>query len=220
MRKQRGIALFVGLVFLIVLSLVAVIAMQSTLLEMRMSTNVARHQEAFQMSDSMRGVMGPFIQYNLATGGWPASWGGAVPDNDFDWSVVCPTASIPVNAVNCPLVKTVKTAIIAGSLKQITGALDTGEVPYLPNKWLTDLTFTQTNPNGIGDIADNISMIPDGVSANSGAGEAQAAGYQGKGHSIAAGGHANFFQVQSVGLSPSDGTNGRAVTIAQYGVVN
>jgi hypothetical protein len=219
--RQRGIALFVGLIFLVVLSLVAVIAMQSTFLEMRMATNVARHEEAFQMSDSIRGMMGPFVDYNLLNGGWPVSWGGAVPDADFDWSSVCPTASIPVTASNCPLVKTFENAIANAPtpLKQITGSIDVGEEPYAPSTWVTDLSLTEDNPNGVGKIAAAISLIPDGVIANQGSGTAQAAGYRGLGVSIAAGGFAKFFEVQSVGLSPSDGSNGRAVTIAQYRAV-
>lgn len=219
--RQRGIALFVGLIFLVVLSLVAVIAMQSTFLEMRMATNVARHEEAFQMSDSMRGMMGPFVYANLLNGGWPVSWGGAVPDADFDWASVCPSATLPVSASNCPLVNTFKTAIKGATtpLKQITGSIDVGEVPYTPSTWVTDLTMTQSNPNGIGNIAAAISMIPDGTVVNQGTGTAQAAGYRGLGVSIAAGGFAKFFEVQSIGLSPSDGSNGRANTIAQYRAV-
>jgi len=219
--RQRGIALFVGLIFLVVLSLVAVIAMQSTFLEMRMATNVARHEEAFQMSDSMRGMMGPFVEFNFSTGGWPVSWGGGVPDTDFDWSAVCPSATLPVTAANCPLVNTFETAIKGAptSLKNITGSLDVGELPYKPSSWVTDLTLSQNNPNGIGKIAANISLIPDGLAANQGSGTADQCGYCGLGVSVAAGGFGKFFEVQSVGLSPDTGTNGRAVTIAQYRVV-
>ncbi|HET6906269.1 MAG TPA: PilX N-terminal domain-containing pilus assembly protein [Rhodanobacteraceae bacterium] len=219
--RQRGMALFVGLVFLVVLSLVAVIAMQSTFLEMRMATNVARHEEAFQMSDSMRGALGPFLEANLLTGGWPVSWGGTAPDSQFDWSSVCPNASLPVTAANCPLVNTFKTAIAGATtpFKQITGPLDPGEQPYDPSTWVTDFTLTQANPNGIGKIAASISLVPDGIVPNQGSGTAQAAGYRGLGVSTAAGGFAKFFEVQAIGLSPSDGSNGRAVTIAQYRTV-
>jgi hypothetical protein len=213
--RQRGIALFVGLIFLVVLSLVAVIAMQSTFLEMRMATNVARHEEAFQMSDSMRGVVGPFLDSNFFNGGWPASWGGSVPDNDFDWTTACNGQS------TCAALTMFKTGLTAASSppKQITGSIDAGEEPYSPSTWVTDLVLTQNNPNGIGKIASKISVIPDGVSANQGSGTAQAAGYRGLGVSIAGGGFAKFFEVQSVGLSPDDGSNGRAVTIAQYRAV-
>jgi hypothetical protein len=213
--RQRGIALFVGLIFLVVLSLVAVIAMQSTFLEMRMATNVARHEEAFQMSDSMRGMTGPFVDANFFNGGWPVSWGGSVPDSNFDWRTACG------GETTCAALTMFEAAIKTGPtpLKQITGSLDVGEEPYDPSTWITDLTMTQANPNGIGDIAAKISLIPDGVSANQGSGTAQAAGYRGLGVSIAGGGFAKFFEVQSVGLSPDDGTNGRAVTIAQYRAV-
>jgi hypothetical protein len=219
---QRGVALFVGLIFLVVLSLVAIIAMQSTFLEMRMATNVARHEEAFQMSDSMRGAVGPFLEANLLTGGWPVSWGGSIADSQFDWSSVCPNASLPVTTSNCPLVSTFAVAIKNSSptaFKQITGPLDTGEEPYDPSTWATDLTLTQDNPNGIGKIAASISLVPDGVVPVEGSGTAQSAGYRGLGVSTAAGGFAKFFELQAIGLSPDDGSNGRAVTIAQYRVV-
>ncbi|HXS72442.1 MAG TPA: PilX N-terminal domain-containing pilus assembly protein [Rhodanobacteraceae bacterium] len=218
--RQRGIALFVGMVFLVVLSLVAVIAMQSTFLEMRMATNVARHEEAFQMSDSMRGIMGPFLAANLLNSGWPVSWGGSAPDNDFDWSTVCPKASLPVSSANCPLVNTFETAIKAAptALKQITGSLDVGEAPYAPSSWVTDLTLTQNNPSGLGKIAAAISVIPDSTLNLPGNNNAMSARYQGLGHG--GGSVMQMFQVQSIGLSPSDGSNGRAVTIAQYGIFN
>ncbi|MGH7490261.1 MAG: hypothetical protein ACREMY_32335, partial [bacterium] len=58
-----------------------------------------------------------------------------------------------------------------------------------------------------------------GVASNAGAGTAQAAGYRGLGVGAAAGGASRYFQIRSVGLSPSTGTNGRAVTIAQYKAV-
>lgn len=219
--RQHGMALFVGLVFLVVLSLVAVIAMQSTFLEMRMATNVARHEEAFQMSDSMRGAVGPFLEANMLTGGWPVSWGGNVPDSQFDWSSVCPNATLPVTTTNCPLVSTFANAIANATtkFKQITGPLDATEEPYDPSTWVTDFTLSQDNPNGIGKIAANISLIPDGIVPNQGSGTAQAAGYRGLGVSTAAGGFAKFYEVQAVGLSPDDGSNGRAVTIAQFRTV-
>ena len=38
LQRQRGVALFVGLVFLVMLSLVAIVVMKDTLLETRMTT--------------------------------------------------------------------------------------------------------------------------------------------------------------------------------------
>lgn len=220
-RGQRGIALFIGLVFLVVLSLVAVIAMQSTFLEMRMATNVARQSEAYQTSESVRSILTapPAISLfaqNLAQAGWPVSWGGAVPDNDFDFS-----------KLNATQVANFKAALIAAHgtpPKLLYGTFDsqgadgaTAEITTDPGNWLTDATLSFTDPNGTGGtISGALSVVPDGVGGNVGSGAAQAAGYRGLGVGAAGGGASRFFQIRSVGLSPSDGSNGRAVTIAQF----
>ena len=218
-RAQRGVALFVGLIFLIVLSLVAVIAMQSTFLEMRMSTNVARHEEAFQMSESMRTLVDPFLDQNMFNTGWPVSWGGDVPDADFDFSAL--------NAAQVALFQSSITKV-GGVPKKLylqldspdaSGTAGTTEDPNNPSTWVTDIAFSQANPNGVGNIAANISIVPDGTVLNQGAGSAQSAGYRGLGVSSASGGASRYFEMQSVGLSPSDASNGRAVTIAQYRAV-
>ncbi|MDQ2971957.1 MAG: PilX N-terminal domain-containing pilus assembly protein [Rhodanobacteraceae bacterium] len=236
MSRQRGIALFIGLVFLVVLSLVAVIAMQSTLLEMRMVTNVARQAEAFQISDSGRAVLtGPtgtsLFAQSLELGGWPVSWGGDVPDADFDMSVAAGigcTGSAPWSLGDCPatVVNFVNALTTAHGtpLKLLYGALDNPgadgvnpEDPANPSTWLTDAIMTFTDPNNpSGTISATLSVVPDGIGANAGAGAAQAAGYRGLGVALASGGAARYFQIKSAGLSPADATNGRAVTIAQY----
>ncbi len=217
---QRGIALFVGLVFLIVLSLVAVIAMQSTLLEMRMVTNVARQAEAFQMSESGRSILtappaaGLFAQ-NIENAGWPVSWGGEVPDADFDFTEICKPLPAP-----CQLVTTFENSLIAGPdgrPKLLYGALDPSEDPAKPSTWVTDATINWPDPQNASDtLTAALSVVPDGSGANAGAGAAQAAGYRGLGVGLAGGGAGLFFQIQSVGTSPA---NGRAVTIAQYRAV-
>lgn len=223
--RQRGIALFIGLVFLVVLSLVAVIAMQSTLLEMRMVTNVARQAEAFQISDSGRAVLtaptqSSLFAQSLELGGWPASWGGNVPDADFDMATLNPAM---VCLVREGLLHAPGDCTATGTPKLLYGAIDNPgakgppEDPADPSSWVTDLTITQANPNGTaGMISAALSVVPDGSGANAGAGAAQAAGYRGLGVALASGGASRFFQIRSVGLSPADASNGRAVTIAQY----
>ncbi|GEM_PF-686429 len=232
-RHQRGIALFVGMVFLIVLSLVAVIAMQSTFLEMRMVTNVARQSEAFQVSESVRSVLTAPAQQslfsqNLTNRGWPVSWGGSVPDADFAAVGLCGTLPpAQWTASNCPLGYQFEqnlTRDSSGNPKRLYGALDLPgangasiEDANTPSTWVVDDFIKLTDPNNpSGYIAAYLSVVPDGGAANPGAGAAQAAGYRGLGTGLAAGGASRFFQVQSVGKSPWDGSNGRAVTIAQY----
>jgi type IV pilus assembly PilX-like protein len=212
-RRQRGVALFIGLVFLIVLSLVAVIAMQSTLLEMRMSTNVARHEEAFQVSETTRSLVGPFIDQSMFNSGWPTAWDGS--DTHFDFSTICPNAAVPVSEDDCAPVKMFHAAL-GTSTKLLYGALDAGEVTTDPSTWLTDLTFGFADPTS---LQSNLSFVPDGTVLRQGAGAAQAGGYRGLGTGAAAGGSARIVQIQSVGTSPADGTNGRADTISQYEAV-
>jgi PilX N-terminal len=235
LRGQRGIALFVGLVFLVVLSLVAVIAMQGTLMEMRMVTNVARHQEAFQVSEAGRTVLtagGPqsLLAQNMVNRGWPESWGGAVPDSDFDQAGICAMPMSQWTATNCPAGWNFKSHLINGTdgtPKLLYGPLDSPgangasiEDPAKPNTWVQDDVLTYNDPTvSGGQISTSLAMVPDGRGVNSGAGAAQAAGYRGLGVGLAGGGASLYFQIESVGLSPKDGSNGRAVTISQYKAV-
>ena len=53
-RAQRGATLFVGLMFLLILTLVALITMQGTTLELRMATNGSQQVLAFQLSEILR----------------------------------------------------------------------------------------------------------------------------------------------------------------------
>ncbi|MBS0431562.1 MAG: hypothetical protein JSS21_04050 [Proteobacteria bacterium] len=228
---QRGLALFIGMVFLVVLSLVAVIAMQSTFLEMRMVTNVARQTEAFQMSESTRAILtGPpatsLFAQSLSQGGWPSSWGGDIPDANFADIGNCVSKMNPIWG-NCPLILGFETALIKAHGKPpkvLYGAFDspgadgkTVENTADPDNWVTDATLTLADPNGTaGFIAASLSVVPDGGGVNTGTGAAQAAGYRGLGVGSAAGGASRYFQIRSVGLSPSNGSNGRAVTIAQF----
>src|ERR1700722_8673301 len=82
--RQRGIALFVGLVFLVMLTLVSLIVMRGTLLEMRMTTATARHEQAFEASETGRTIPEAVLALHVFNRGWPQSWGGTVPDAMFD----------------------------------------------------------------------------------------------------------------------------------------
>ena len=90
-RGQRGIALFVGLIFLVVLSIVAVIAMRGTLVEMRMVTNSARHESAFEASEALRSLPVKLFDEHVYARGWPTSFKGDVPDSEFTYSTDIPS---------------------------------------------------------------------------------------------------------------------------------
>lgn len=85
----QGFVLVTALIFLVVLTLVAVIAVKGTGLELRMSSNNALHVEAFEAAESRRQTIGRLIEalgFNAATG-WPASIGGGTPDAQFAYPI-------------------------------------------------------------------------------------------------------------------------------------
>lgn len=52
MRQQRGVALITGLIFMVVLTLVAMAGMRTTLMEQRMATNARNRDMAFQAAEA------------------------------------------------------------------------------------------------------------------------------------------------------------------------
>jgi hypothetical protein len=67
--RQRGATLFVGLMFLLVLTLVALVSMRGTTLELKMATNQSQHQTAFQLAESMRLMTGAIVSQNTLNRG-------------------------------------------------------------------------------------------------------------------------------------------------------
>lgn len=218
---QRGIALFVGLIFLVVLSVVAVVAMRGTLMEMQMVTNVAAHEHAFEVSESLRAVPVALFDDHTFNRGWPTNeMDGSVPDGSFGTFPQCggATPKIGKNGISCD--------VLAGTgvRKTTSGALlnlyevqfQPGEKPYDPATWMknqADLTVEACDSGSCttGGKA-NIWIRPDGTALAAGSGASQAAGYRGEGNSAASGGASMFFELLSEGKTG----NARAVTLAQY----
>lgn len=225
-RHQRGVALFVGLIFLVVLSLLAVFAMKGTLLEMHMVNNVAAHERAFQTSETLRAVPVAMFDQHVFNRGWPEKYNfhGGLPPDDFAFSMstqMLDTAGkgLRTNDADEPI-----------NLYEVECRPDLGEAPntcqYDPASWIhtsekwngadmrisiCPLGGTDANCMSSVDTAD-IYVRPDGTVLTEGSGGAQATGYRGPGTSAAGGGASAFFEIMSVGHA--DG--GRAVTLAQY----
>ena len=211
--RQRGIALFVGLVFLVVLSLVAVIAMRGTLMEMRLVTNVARHQQAFEASETLRSVPISVFDEHVFQRGWPEQLGGTLPDDDFDFQLANQMLTVFKNGLQKNCAGDVD--LFYGNLEPGCGGLD-AENRYDTNTWHPDAILAMCDVTSTGcsrDITATVSIVPDGTVLAEGSGGAQAAGYRGIGGGAAAGGGSMYFEVMSVGTVPGDG---RAVTMAQY----
>ncbi|MCX7514769.1 PilX N-terminal domain-containing pilus assembly protein [Frateuria hangzhouensis] len=210
---QRGIALFVGLVFLVVLSLVAVIAMRGTLMEMRLVTNVARHQQAFETSETLRAVPIALFDEHVFQRGWPEQLGGTLPDDDFDFGLTDDMLTVVKDGLqtNCSS----EVDLFYGNLEPACGGM-AAENRYDTTSWHPDAVLSMcdvTSSSCSRNVSATVSIVPDGTVLAEGSGGAQAAGYRGIGGGAAAGGGSMYFEVMSVGTVPGDG---RAVTMAQY----
>lgn len=73
---QRGVALIVAMVLLLVMTMVAVIAMRSTTLDLKMTTNTMQTRRAFQTSDGTRDSISPLLAAHVLNRGWPSEIGG------------------------------------------------------------------------------------------------------------------------------------------------
>jgi type IV pilus assembly protein PilX len=89
-RDQRGVALIVVLILLIVMSILGIAIMRSSAMQERMSANLRDRSIAFQAAEgALR-----FAQNQVLGGG---SWDTQIPtDDDCGASGICPTGSDPV----------------------------------------------------------------------------------------------------------------------------
>lgn len=77
-RRQQGLALVVALVLLLVMTMIAVVAMRSTTLDLKMTSNTTLKRRAFESSESARLLIGPVVGSHCYFSGWPADIGGTV----------------------------------------------------------------------------------------------------------------------------------------------
>jgi hypothetical protein len=222
-QRQRGVALFVGLVFLVMLSLVAIVVMKDTLLETRMTTATARHEQAFEVSESGRLIPETVLAAHVFNRGWPTDWGGTVPNSAFDldtifkhhpeWkSLLDPGTTDDEGLQTCGGV-----GLVIFYMPQSCGT-HADNYNYVPSDWDPSVIMT-TCSDGSASCASNrqikttIAMVRDGVTVNKGSGAAQSQGYASIGVGTAKGGSALYLQIRSEAKVPG---NGQAATIAQY----
>lgn len=79
-QRQHGVALIIALILLMVLTMVAVVAMRTTTLDLKMATNQTLMKRTFQISESARAQIAEVIDDHSFYRGWPDTLtGGTVP---------------------------------------------------------------------------------------------------------------------------------------------
>lgn len=190
--KQSGYALITAIIFLVVLTLVALTSLRSSGLELRMGSNFALRTESFESSDSPRLIAGRLLDLHTFNRGWPVSLGGQVPNGEFDFTV--PTGfALPATVTDWYI----NNADEAANCE--TPFLSAGGTPCA---LLTDASYNR-NVAAAGQspyvVRSEFSIFKVRVDLNPGAGTAMLAGYEGTGKSVASSGGRIFYYVQSTG---------------------
>lgn len=208
MKQQNGYVLVTALVFLLVLSLVAITAMRSTSLELRMSANAAYKTRALSASESVRTQTNDLIDAHVYHRGWPVSIGGVVPNNTFATAI--PTG-LSVKDKDVPL---------DGVPDNFFDGNETGEDLLSHSSLVVDIDFDfDGDGNSTADVRDELDVIGDlrvvrtVAKIAPGSGAEQVAGYAGIGVGAAGGGSYNFFELRSAGRAPA---NAQATTATEF----
>lgn len=206
--RQQGAVLLTGLLFLLVLSIVAAVTMQGTTLEVRMATNAAVHLQAFEASEGLRIVSGRLLDEHAFHRGWPTTVpGGIVETGRF--------------SVDMPTDLTIEDHD-ADTDADLLYLLNTEGTDFLQTAGLFDLAddmiWCVNNPDdgdcsGKSDIGATTAIYRTRSALTEGTGAAMIAGYEGLGIGTAGGGGSLFFELRSTGNAP---VNARAITASEY----
>ena len=189
--SQTGAVLVTSLVFLLVLTLVAVIAMQSTITDQKISTNVAFKTKSFEYSEAPRPKAGDVMDAHVFERGW---------DN-----VLTASTSESADYANLNIVDKTKDLYLEN---------DIGEDPLDPSTLSKDMTYSRTV--GSETITSDLTVYRNGAHALPGHSAAMVSGYEGTGKAMAGSGSAVFYDVRSEGQAAS---NARTVTSADVRVL-
>jgi hypothetical protein len=224
LRHQRGVALFFGMVLMIMLTVIALVVMRNTMLELRLTTATAQHELAFQSSEEARQIPEAILVAHVRNRGWPVSWGGTVADAMFNLNTVYAGRTTWINLLNP------KTTSGKGIQDSCSGTglvifymaqpctTETVSYNYTPSSWTSSVSFNvcengTTSCSSSGQVADAVSIVRDGTTINQGSGAAQAQGYSSVGVGSSTGGSSLLLEVGSTATLPS---GAKDTTIAQY----
>lgn len=191
--QQAGMVLVICLIMLLVLTLVATVAMRSTTMDLKMTTNTMLNARAFQASESSRRIAANVISDHIFHRGWPSNVSASTGFTSL------PTGLSVVDN-NAEL--------------WVSNNADLADM----SSGAEDLTY-QIDGNGDGDFDDqqdikaNIYITKLATIAAPGSDTSQVTGYEGLGGGAASGGAYIFFDIRTGGSAPG---NARATTGVEY----
>jgi Tfp pilus assembly protein PilX len=231
---QNGYVLITVIMFMVLLTLVALAALKNSGLEARMGGNANLHAQSFESSETARSLADSIslIDANVFYRGWPNSTaiGGTIPVADYDAGVVGMIAASKA----CPLNPTSSNGFTL-CLNPATKAprnwydhnSECGEATplspcpvFVQNNLDQDATYTQSfNPSTSSSAPSLyqtgiVSVYKMTTTLATGAGSAQSSGYLGLGRSAAAGGGLLYFHINARGHD----TGSSATSTPQAGV--
>ncbi len=199
-RAERGIALVVALVLLLVMTMVAVVAMRTTTVDLKMITNTVLARRAFENSEGARMAIGKTLEAHVFYRGWPVAIGGIVPSTaKFPLPVeltVDDTSATYYNGANGTM----------ADFEDADGRQALNAIVRNP-----DLDFeSDVNTDGVIDNADvfaDVWVTWRAALLAAGSGGAQGSGYLGPGVGSAGADSNVFFDIKSRGAAPGSAVN-------------
>lgn len=214
-RRQRGYVLITSLIFLLVLTLIAVVVTKNTSLNLKMSRNYIEKTAAFEGSEVARLDTDNMLDAFVFSRGWLAPWGSVAATDFGAWG--CPTGT--VTGPHCTMdvlspTSTLSNLVVADPVTNppwdlmSSNYVSTGSSPYAG----TFQSFAPTvrflfdgSGNGsysdFNDITAVVSIFRLGVYNNPGSGTAMIAGYEGTGKGAAGAGASILFYVKSMEMN-------------------
>lgn len=213
LHRSRGYVLVTGLIFLAVLTIVAVIAMRATGLELRMSNNAGLRAKALESSEALRiALTQDLLDAHIYYRGWPNCAGGT--ENDEFFGAELTRLLKPVNNKDCDP----KVENSTGGFLSIADANNDGSpdnifdenryVDYLKDPAVgtddfkdTDATYENISRDMRGQL--QVTLVKTVLGA--GHGGAMVSGYEGTGTGSAGSGGLMYLETRSIGTTAADG---------------
>jgi hypothetical protein len=192
---QKGYVLVTGLIFLLVLTLVAVVAIQSTTMEDHMSANDKAKARSMEASETLRTAAQGILVTSLFWGGvFPTTQGGTASPGLFQY---------PPGVTN-------------NDISNWSIGNGPSESLLNPATLTLDMTLSTLTPSGDTDQYAKLYIYKTIVTIPTGCPPTQDAGYEGLGRSMAKTCAQMYFDMRSVGQGSSSTGTARAITYSNF----